>query len=63
MKCGKSHKVIPLLDRASGLATELIKQLNNIDVDRDEKALLLSLANNIVAEIDKIIFVDLKKGK
>jgi hypothetical protein len=60
MKCGKSHKVIPLLDRASCLVTELIKQIKALEIDKNEKALIECLANNIVTEIDKIIFIDLK---
>ena len=61
MKYGTSHKVLPLIETACQLAYDLAKEIERLDIDRNEKALIRSLANNITAELDKVIFIDIKQ--
>jgi len=61
MKYGTGHKVLPLIETACKLAYDLANEVEKLDIDKNAKALIRSLANNITAELDKVIFIDIKQ--
>lgn len=60
---GKEHEIIPKIERASKSADTLKKRIDSLDIPKVDKAVLTTLCLNIISDLEKLIYIDIKYAK